>query len=84
MLRLIASVNFNYKHYVVYILYFSLIDKKINMLMPEPFETHHDSFLENYLNTLEPRILNSDRLVVARHKTGYGINFFQNLIITKN
>lgn len=29
--------------------------------MPDPYDTHHNSFLENYLNTLEPRILNTDR-----------------------
>jgi hypothetical protein len=39
--------------------------------MPDPYDTYHDSFLENYLNTLEPRILNSDRLVVGKHKSGY-------------
>ncbi len=55
----------------MYALFF-IIDKKINILMPDPFDTHHDSFLENYLNTLEPRILNTDRLVVGKHKTGYG------------
>lgn len=41
------------------------------MLMPEPYDSNHDSFLENYMNTLEPRILNTDRLVVGKHKTGY-------------
>jgi two-component system, LuxR family, sensor kinase FixL len=45
------------------------------MLMPEPYDSNHDSFLENYMNTLEPRILNQDRLVVGKHKTGFG-NFF--------
>jgi len=32
--------------------------RRINMLMTDPFDVNHDSFLENYLDTLEPRVLN--------------------------
>ncbi len=46
-------------------------DRRINMLMPEVYSKHHDTFLENYLNTLEPRILNKERLVVGKHKNNY-------------
>ena len=48
------------------------------MIMPHIYSSHHDQFIENYLSTLEPRILNSERYVVGKHKSGYvfALNLF--------
>lgn len=48
-----------------------VLNKKINMMMPEIYSEYHDMFLENYLATLEPRILNYDRLLPGLTKQGY-------------
>ena len=40
--------------------------------MPEPYASNHDTFLENYINTQESRVLNNDLFVVGKHKSGYG------------
>lgn len=39
--------------------------------MPQMYSQYHDTFLETYLSTLEPRILNYDRLLPAFTKQGY-------------
>jgi hypothetical protein len=39
--------------------------------MPSIFGDIHDSFIENYLNTLVPRILNRERFILGLTKTGY-------------
>jgi hypothetical protein len=44
-------------------------DKKMNRLVPWPFSAPHDSFIETYLTTLEPKILNSERILLGKHKS---------------
>ena len=39
--------------------------------MPKIFANPHDKFIEDYLNTLVPRLLNRDRFVFGKHKNGY-------------
>ncbi|WIA34679.1 hypothetical protein OEZ86_012993 [Tetradesmus obliquus] len=42
--------------------------KNVSVLMPAPLSTHHNSFLERYTRSGEPRILNIPRPMVALHK----------------
>jgi hypothetical protein len=35
------------------------------------FAKYHDTFIENYLQTLEPRVLNMERLLPAKTKCEY-------------
>ena len=42
--------------------------KNVSILMPQPFSGRHNSYLQNYLNTEEPRILNKLQRVVALDK----------------
>ena len=50
-----------------------LINRKVNMLMPDVFANSHDSFLETYVNTGEGSLINSNKeiLVFGKNKTQY-------------
>jgi PAS domain S-box-containing protein len=48
----------------------NLVGKKVNMLMPEPHSTHHDSYLKRYLKTGEARIIGIGREIQAKRKDG--------------
>lgn len=48
-----------------------ILNRNISLLMPSLYGKHHDSFLESYLSTLEPRILNSERALPLKTKLGY-------------
>jgi PAS domain S-box-containing protein len=47
-----------------------LVGKKVNMLMPEPYRTHHDSYLKRYLETGEARVIGIGREIQAQRKDG--------------
>ena len=48
-----------------------LINRKVNVLMPNLYSVSHDIFLENYLNTLEFKYFKSEKLLLGKLKTGY-------------
>lgn len=47
-----------------------MIDRNIKMLMPEPYQSAHDGYLENYLSSNKPRIIGLGREVVGLRKDG--------------
>jgi two-component system sensor histidine kinase/response regulator len=47
-----------------------LLNKNINMLMPEPFQSEHDQYLRNYLGSKNAKIIGNGREVVGLRKDG--------------
>ena len=47
-----------------------LIGQNVNVLMPEPFHSHHDQFVHNYLSTRDPKIIGIGREVLGKKKNG--------------
>jgi hypothetical protein len=50
-----------------------LLNRKVTVLMPGIYAKHHDSFLENYLNTGEASLIgkNKERLIFGKNKSNY-------------
>lgn len=46
------------------------VGENVSMLMPEPYRSRHDGFIERYLTTGERRIIGIDRVVVGLRKDG--------------
>lgn len=47
-----------------------VMGRNISMLMPEPFRSQHDGYIQRYLTTGEKRIIGIGRIVVGQRKDG--------------
>ncbi|MGI9606292.1 MAG: sensor histidine kinase [Acidimicrobiales bacterium] len=47
-----------------------MLGRNVSMLMPEPFRSEHDGYLERYLKTGEPRIIGIGREIEAQRADG--------------
>jgi diguanylate cyclase (GGDEF)-like protein/PAS domain S-box-containing protein len=47
-----------------------VIGNNVNMLMPQPYKSGHDSYLHNYLTTHQPKVIGIGRKLHGRRKNG--------------
>jgi PAS domain S-box-containing protein len=53
-----------------------LYGHNIRLLMPEPYRSHHDGYLQRYLDGGEPHIIGIGRKVVGLHKNGHTLSLY--------
>ena len=47
-----------------------VVDRNVSLLMPEPYRTQHDAYMDRYLATGERRIIGIGRVVVGQRRDG--------------
>jgi PAS domain S-box-containing protein len=47
-----------------------VLGRNVNILMPEPYHSEHNSFIEHYVNTGQKRVIGLSREVLGKHKNG--------------
>ena len=47
-----------------------MIGQNVKMLMPEPYHSEHDCYLENYLAGQAPKVIGQSREAIGKHKDG--------------
>jgi PAS domain S-box-containing protein len=48
-----------------------LVGRNVSMLMPEPFSSEHNSYIQNFLRTGKAKIIGIGRDVIGKHKGGH-------------
>ena len=66
----IVNVNYEAKKLLGY-RHKDLKGKNVRILMPKLLTDNHDSFLQNYFETAKAKILEQQRVVIAKDKDGY-------------
>jgi len=56
-----------------------LLGRNVSMLMPEPYRSEHDTYLDRYVAEGDPHIIGTGREVYAQHKEGYLISIHLSL-----
>lgn len=53
-----------------------IINRNVKILMPNLYQIHHDSFIENYVSNKDSRLFNKERMVFAKNKAGYAFPIY--------